>query len=49
MIHLTSEWAQINNEQVENLRMKAQSYSNNSGYLTWIARSNGHLSLKVVS
>lgn len=32
----------------ENLRMKANSYTNNSGYLTWIARSNGHLSLKVV-
>ena len=33
----------------ENLRMKAKDYTNNSGYLTWIARSsNGHLSLKVV-
>lgn len=32
----------------ENLRMKANGYTNNSGYLTWIARSNGHLSLKVV-
>ena len=32
----------------ENLRMKANTYTNNSGYLTWIARSNGHLSLKVV-
>lgn len=32
----------------ENLRMKAESYTNTTGYLTWIARSNGHLTLKVV-
>lgn len=33
----------------ENLRMKANTYTSNSGYLTWIARSDGHLSLKVVN
>ena len=49
-MYITEDITRIDNiGQVETLRMKASNYSDSNGYLTWIARSNGHLSLKVVS